>query len=144
MIIVDTNVISELMRRRPEPIVVDWFRARSLREIATTTINLAEIRRGLARLPFGRRRGELEVTFNSLAARGFANRIFDFDAPAADAYGELVAERDRAGHPVEGFDGLIAAIAKSRGLPVATRNIGDFDGCGIAVISPWDAPPPPS
>ena len=139
MIILDTNVISELMRANPEPVVVDWFRVRSLLEMATTTINLAEIRRGLARLPFGRRRRDLEVTFNSLAARGFANRVLDFDASAADAYGDLAVERERAGRPMEGLDGLIAAIAKSRGLPVATRNMDDFAECGIDLINPWNS-----
>ena len=138
MIILDTNVISELMRAKPEPVVVDWFRVRSLLEMATTTINLAEIRHGLARLPFGRRRRDLEVTFNSLAARGFANRVFDFDAPAANAYGDLAVERERVGRRLEGFDGLIAAIAKSRGLPIATRNTDDFEGCGIDIIDPWN------
>jgi toxin FitB len=141
MIILDTNVISELMRARPEQAVVDWFRVRSLLEMATTTINLAEIRRGLARLPFGRRRRDLEVTFNSLAARGFADRVFDFDASAADAYGDLAEERERAGRRLEGFDGLIAAIAKSRGMPIATRNTNDFVGCGIDVINPWSPDP---
>jgi toxin FitB len=141
MIILDTNVISEIMRAKPEPIVLDWFRVRSLLEMATTTINLAEIRHGLARLPFGRRRRELETAFNSLAARGFGDRIFDFDASAADAYGDLAVERKRAGRRLEGFDGLVAAIAKSRGLPIATRNADDFEGCGIAVINPWNSPP---
>jgi toxin FitB len=141
MIILDTNVISELMRAKPEPVIVNWFRVRSLLEMATTTINLAEIRLGLARLPFGRRRRDLEVTFNSLVARGFANRVFDFDASAADAYGDLAVERERAGRRLEGFDGLIAAIAKSRGMPIATRNTNDFAGCGIDVINPWSAAP---
>jgi predicted nucleic acid-binding protein len=141
MIILDTNVISELMRAKPEPVVVDWFRVRSLLEMATTAINLAEIRLGLARLPFGRRRRELEVTFNSLAARGFADRVFDFDASAADAYGDLAVERERAGRRLEGFDGLVAAIAKSRGMPIATRNTNDFEGLGIEVINPWSPAP---
>jgi predicted nucleic acid-binding protein len=141
MIILDTNVISELMRAKPEPIVLDWFRVRSLLEMATTTINLAEIRRGLAGLPFCRRRRELEMTFNSLVARGFGDRVFDFDASAADAYGDLAVERERAGRRLEGFDGLIAAIAKSRGLPIATRNADDFERCGIDVINPWLSTP---
>jgi predicted nucleic acid-binding protein len=141
MIILDTNVISELMRAKPEPVVVDWFRVRSLLETATTTINLAEIRRGLAGLPFGRRRRELEMTFNSLVARGFGDRVFDFDASAADAYGDLAVERERAGRRLEGFNGLIAAIAKSRGLPIATRNADDFERCGIDIINPWNSNP---
>jgi predicted nucleic acid-binding protein len=144
MIILDTNVISELMRARPAPIVLEWSRAQPLRELATTSISLAEIRHGLARLPFGRRRRELEIRFNSLASRGFSSRVFDFDSAAADAFGDLMVARERAGRRLEGFDGLIAAIAKSRGLPVVTRDIDDFAGCGIQVISPWsEASSPP-
>jgi predicted nucleic acid-binding protein len=141
MIILDTNVISELMRAKPASVVLEWFAARSLHELATTTINLAEIRHGLGRLPFGRRRHDLEVKFNSFASRGFADRVFDFDVPAAEAYGDLAVIREQAGRRLEGFDGLIAAIAKSRALPIATRNTGDFAGCGIELISPWDTTP---
>jgi toxin FitB len=137
MIIIDTNVISELMRTAPEPAVLDWFRAHSLTELATTAINLAEIRRGLAGLPFGRRRHELEMTFHSLASRGFGDRVFDFDATAAEVFGDIVVAREWAGRRLEGFDGFIAAIAKSRGLPLATRNLADFADCGITLISPW-------
>ena len=99
----------------------------------------AAIRYGLGRLAFGRRRRDLETKFNSFASRGFETRVFDFDVPAAEAYGDIVVARERAGRRLEGFDGLIAAIAKSRGLAIATRNIGDFAGCGIELISPWDA-----
>jgi len=139
MIILDTNVISELMRAIPDPAVVGWLAAQPLPELATTTINLAEIRHGLARLPFGRRRRDLEMKFNSFALRGFSNRVLDFDATAADVYGDLVVGRERAGRRLEGFDGLIAAIAKSRALPIATRNTEDFEGCGIDTINPWSA-----
>jgi predicted nucleic acid-binding protein len=139
MIILDTNVISELMRAKPAPVVLEWFAARSLSELATTSINLAEVRYGLGRLPFGRRRRDLETKFNSFASRGFEIRVFDFDVPASEAYGDIVVARERAGRRLEGFDGLIAAIAKSRGVPIATRNIGDFAGCGVELISPWDA-----
>ena len=137
MIILDTNVISELMRAIPDPAVVGWLAAQPLPELATTTINLAQIRHGLARLPFGRRRRDLEMKFNSFALRGFANRILDFDTTAADVYGDLVVARERGGRRLEGFDGLIAAIAKARGLPIATRNTEDFEGCGIDVKNPW-------
>ncbi len=138
MILLDTNVISEVMRPYPAAAVLDWLRARAVGELATTTVNIAEIRYGLARLGFGRRRVDLEARFGNLIARGFANRIFDFDGPAADAYGDLVVSRERFGRRLEGFDGLIAAIARSRGLPIATRNTHDFGGCGIEVVSPWD------
>jgi predicted nucleic acid-binding protein len=141
MIILDTNVISEIMRASPDPVVLDWLRARPVVDLATTTITLAEIRYGLARLRFGRRRRDLETKFNSFVSRGLSDRTFDFDAAAAEAYGDLVVARERAGRPLEGFDGLIAAIAKSRGLAVATRDMQDFAACGIPVVSPWQSPP---
>jgi toxin FitB len=137
MIILGTNVISELMLARPQPAVLGWLNGLALSELATTTISVAEVRYGLARLPPGRRRSDLDTRFRAFAARAFANRVFDFDRIAAEVYGELVVARERSGRPLEGFDGLIAAIAKSRSLPLATRNLADFAGCGIALISPW-------
>ena len=77
------------------------------------------------------------MTFHSLASRGFGDRIFDFDAAAAEVFGDVVATRERAGRRLEGFEGLIAAIAKSRGLPLATRYVADFADCGITLICPW-------
>jgi toxin FitB len=138
MILLDTNVISELMRPGPELAVLQWLATQPIAELATTTINLAEVRFGLARLPFGKRRRDLETKFRAFAVRGFGSRVFGFDANAADAYGELAADCERAGRRLHGFDGLIAAIAKSRGLIVATRNAGDFTECGVAVINPWN------
>ncbi len=139
MIILDTNVISEAMRSLPSPIVLGWLANWSKFEFATTTINIAEIRFGIARLPYGRRRTERDALLNNFVARSFGDRIFGFDQLAADAYGELVAARERAGHPLQGFDGLIAAIAASRGFVVATRNITDFENCGVPLINPWTA-----
>lgn len=139
MIILDTNIISEVMRATPEPAVVRWLDKQPVRQLATTTINLAEIKRGLARLPVGQRRRGFETRFDGFATHSFAGRILEFDEAAANAYGDLVVARERAGRPMEGFDGLIAAIAKSRRMPLATRNVRDFDGCGIDVICPWDA-----
>ncbi len=139
MIVLDTNVLSELMLPKPEPRVLDWLGKQPLKNLATTTINIAELKHGMARLPAGRRRGELERKFAGLAARGLASRVFDFDLPAADVFGDILAARERAGRRLEGFDGMIAAIALSRGLAIATRNIADFDGCGVEVINPWEA-----
>ena len=138
MIVLDTNVISEIMRPAPSRAVLEWLRALPPAELATTTISIAEIRYGLARLDPGERRTDLESRFSQFLVRGFGGRIFDFDLRAAEIYGDLVAERERMGKRIEGFDGLIAAIARARGLSVATRNVGDFEGCGIAVLSPWE------
>jgi predicted nucleic acid-binding protein len=138
MILLDTNVISEVMRPAPASIVVDWLQARPIDDLATTAINIAEIRYGLARLGLGHRRADLEARFKNFVSRGFGDRVFDFDEPAAEAYGDLVVERERSGRRLERFDGLIAAIARCRGLCVATRNKTDFAGCGVEVLSPWD------
>ena len=124
MIILDTNVISELMRPTPEPLILQWLRAQPLAEIATTSINLAEIKYGLARLPDGRRRRDLETRFETFASRGFGARMFDFDRAAAKIYADLAVLRENSGRRLEGFDGLIAAIAGARGAAVATRNAG--------------------
>jgi len=137
MIILDTNVISEVMLPSPSPAVLAWLRGVPTFDLATTTICLAEIGYGLARLPFGRRRSEREALFNNYRAQVFEDRIFAFDGLAADTYGELIAARERAGRPLPGLDGLIAAIAVSRGLAVATRDIHGFEGCGIPIVDPW-------
>lgn len=142
MIILDTDVISEAMLPTPSAPVMEWLHARPTSELATTTINIAEIKYGLARLPFGRRRLERERLFNAIVIRSFSDRIFAFDALAADAYGELIAARERDGRPMVGPDGYIAAIAASRGLAIATRDASGFADCGIEVVNPWDAAAP--
>jgi hypothetical protein len=142
MIILDTNIISESMLPSPSLAVMDWLASTPTFDLATTTISIAEIGYGLARLPFGRRRAERERLFASLLARSIGDRIFGFDHLAADAYGELAASRERGGRPLLGFDGLIAAIALSRGASVATRDTSGFAGCGIPVLNPWEPDTP--
>ena len=137
MIVLDTDVISELMRRERHADVRAWLRAQLVEALATTSITLAEISYGLARLPDGRRRFELEASFQTLVARGLGRRVFDFDARAAQVYGEMVAARDAAGQPFRGFDGLIAAVARSRDATVATRNITHFEGSDVSLVDPW-------
>jgi predicted nucleic acid-binding protein len=117
---------------------VDWLRAQPISELATTAVNVAEIRYGLARLSFGRRRTELENTFANFVTRGFGNRVLAVDAAAASVYGEIAAARERRGRRLGGFHGLIAAVALSHGLPLATRDIDDFADCGLALINPWN------
>ena len=141
MIVLDTNVLSELMRAAPEPQVVNWLRNQPMPQLATTTVNVAEINYGLARLPEGRRRRELEQKFSSFLSRGLAGRIFDFDPVAADLFGDIMVAREKAGRRLEGYDGLILAIAKSHGAGIATRNVTDFDGCGVNITNPWVSTP---
>lgn len=138
MIILDTNVISESMRLVPDSRVMAWLRNQPLQILATTAVTLAEIRYGLGRLSEGKKRRELEKRFQIFMARGFDNRILSFNAEAAEAYSRIVIEREKAGRPIDAFDAMIAAIAKVNHASVATRDIADFDGCGIHIIDPWN------
>lgn len=140
MIVVDTNVTSELMRRSPSPAVTTWVRARSARELYTTAITLAEVRYGIERLPDGGRKDLLRVTADEVFS-AFADHVLAFDAPAAVDYAGIVSSRDRAGAPIDGFDAQIAAICRARGATLATRNVRDFHDTGIEVTNPWDDSP---
>lgn len=135
MIVLDTNVVSELMRATPAAVVVDWVRARS-GELVTTAITVAEVRYGIARLPDGARKIALQRAADDLFG-AYAKQVLPFDNAAALAYGALTAERERAGSPISGFDAQIAAICRSLGAAVATRNGSDFRGTGVAIIDPW-------
>jgi hypothetical protein len=92
---------------------------------------------GLCRLPRGRRRDDLTGRVKAFLAQGFGERILAFDARAADFYGEIVTTRQGVGRPIEAFDAMIVAIARSHAAPLATRNVADFDGCGIRLVDPW-------
>jgi len=135
MIVVDTNVVSELMRPSPSPVVVAWVR-RNEGELSTTSITLAEIRYGIERLPAGRRRELLRSTAEEVFA-DFEERVLAFDAAATGAYATIVSGRDRAGLPIDGFDAQIAAICRTHQAALATRNTKDFQNTGIAIIDPW-------
>lgn len=121
----------------PDARVMAWLRAQPLASLATTAVSLAEINYGLCRLPRGQRRDDLETRFGTFLARGFGDRILAFDAPAAGVYGEIVTARQSVGRPIDAFDAMIAAIARSRAATVATRNVADFDGCGVSTLDPW-------
>jgi predicted nucleic acid-binding protein len=136
MIIIDTNVVSELMRPEPDPGVASWVRARDRRELCMTAISLAEIRYGIARLPDGRRKQVLLGAADEIFS-AFADQILPVDAVAAEHYAVIASSRERAGKPIPGFDALIAAVCRSQGAMLATRNVSDFDGAGIEIINPW-------
>ena len=137
MVVLDTNVVSELMRDDPHADVLLWLDDRPTRELFVTAITEAEIRTGIALLPQGRRRRGIAEAADRAFGALFAGRVLPFDGPAARAYAEMAAARRAAGRPVSQADGQIAAIARSRGMAVVTRNIGDFDDMGIEVIDPW-------
>lgn len=136
MIILDTNVVSELMRQEPSTQVAEWVRSRDRRELRMTAITLAEIRYGIARLPGGRRKQALLDTADDVFGE-FSDQILPVDAAAAESYAVIASARERAGKPIAGFDALIAAVCRSRGATLATRNLADFNGTGIDVIDPW-------
>ena len=137
MILLDTNIISEAMKTDPAPSVMTWLRARPLETLAVSAVTLAEIRYGLGRISEGKRKRSLEERFRLFAARGFGERVLAFDGAAADAYGDIVVAREKAGRPIEAFDAMIAATARSRGFQVATRDISGFEDCGIELVNPW-------
>lgn len=138
MFLLDTNVLSVMMDD-PLPATVSlWLEGTPQRFIFTSTICQAEILAGVAVLPQGRRRRELALTAQAMFDRYFADKIWPFNTDAAEAYAEVFAARRRAGLHIEPPDLMIAAIALSRGAAVVSRNIGDFEGCGIAVINPWE------
>ncbi|MFF0717239.1 type II toxin-antitoxin system VapC family toxin [Micromonospora sp. NPDC003816] len=139
MIVLDTNVVSELMRAEPAPVVLAWIQRNSRAGLYTTAITVAEIRYGIARLPAGQRRESLHQATNEIFA-AFPRQVLPFDLGAASAYADVVAGRDRLGHPIDGFDAQIAAICRAQAATLATRNTKDFTGTGIGVVDPWQEP----
>ncbi len=137
MIIIDTNVISEMMRDEPDSKVLAWTTTAG--RLHTTAITLAEVGYGIARLPGGRRRDQLTATAAGVFA-DFDDVIESFDARAARLYGGIVAGREEVGRPIATVDAQIAAICASRSARLATRNTADFDATGISVTNPWEGP----
>jgi len=138
MIILDTNVLSELMRPAPTPRVVEWVANQATASLFTTSITQAEILHGLMLLPAGRRRRALEAAATSMFAEDLGGRILAFDTEAASPYARIASDRRRSGRPISHFDAQIAAIARVANATIATRNAPDFDGCGVAVVNPWE------
>ncbi len=136
MIVVDTNVVSELMRPTPLPVVRNWVLGHDGRELFTTSITLAEVLYGIGRLPAGQRRDLLRGTAVDVFA-AFEDRVLAFDSRAAAMYAEIVSGRDALGCPIDGFDAQIASICRVHGASLATRNVKDFHDTGVTVIDPW-------
>ena len=139
MIVVDTNVISELMRGEPDSAVLAWVAAQPRALLYTTYVNQAEILYGIGALPEGRRRTALAAAATAMFAEDFAGKILPFESRAGARYPEIVLARRHAGNPIEKFDALIAATTLAAGASIATRDIGGFAGCGLEVIDPWTA-----
>lgn len=140
MIILDTNVLSELMKPRPSPRVTAWCANHSAAELFTTAITEAEIFYGIELLAEGKRREALLQAAEAVFAEDFAGRIFGFESNAARAFAEISAERRALGRPISHADAQIAAIAQVRGAKLATRNTDDFAGCHLDLLDPWSGP----
>lgn len=137
MILLDTNVISEVMKAAPSDAVVRWLNGQSSGALFISAVTIGEIEFGLRILPAGRRRMQLEARFERFVSLAFAQRVLAYDERAARAYGEIMAFRREIGRPLNAPDGQIAAIARANHFGVATRNTRDFADCGIEVIDPF-------
>lgn len=139
MIILDTNVLSELIKPAASEAVVAWLDQQQPGQVVTTAISLLEMRSGATILPDGKRRRELLALIDALFDELFGEDLLPFDAPAAVAFSELVVHRRRLGRPIGTMDAMIASIAQVRGATVATRDLADFTDCGFPLINPWGA-----
>ena len=137
MIVLDTNVLSALMQREPDPVVVAWLDRQPSESVWTTAITVFEIRFGLERLADGRRRHQLEDAFGRALAEDLENRILPFDDQSAREAGSRAAQRRTAGKTVDFRDVEIAGIIAARRATLATRNLRHFRDLGIAVVDPW-------
>ena len=142
MIVLDTNVISEVIKppERRSRKVFDWLRAQPLHLVFTTTVTLGEMSAGVEVLDEGQRKTALRSAVDRIFAEVFGERVLVFDEPAARVYGLLIAERRRAGREMSAADAQIASIARSRGMTIATRDVGDFSASGVPIIDPWTLP----
>lgn len=144
MIILDTNIISELTRQAPEPRVVSWLDSLPAEDVGTTAVTAAELLYGVARMPAGRRKRELAAAVRGLLGDEFRDRVLPFDEHCASRYADIVCGRETLGRPIGVADAQIAAICRTAEATLATRNTADFSGTGIELINPWkpDRPGP--
>ena len=139
MILLDTNIVSAIMAPAPPPIVIDWLNRQETVTLYLSTITIAEIGYGLCVMRDGKRRRSLEDRFEKFVTDGFEQRILDFDERSARLYAEVMGRRKAMGRPLSVLDGQIASIARANDLAVATRNIRDFEECGLDLINPFDS-----
>ena len=137
MIILDTNLVSELMREDPDITVLAWVEAQMMEDLWTTTVTVFELRYGILKMPPGRRRTGLMTAVERVVSEALAGRIFPLDIEAAEAAAHLMVTREQRGHVVSVEDTLIAGIAVARRASIATRNRRDFADAGIAILDPW-------
>jgi predicted nucleic acid-binding protein len=137
VIVLDTNVVSELMRAEPATAVVEWIDRQPAEEVWLTSVTLGELLYGVGRLPAGRRKTELAARVEAMVAEDLDHRVAAFDEAAAAHYADIVVVRERAGRPISAADAEMAAICRSHGALLATRNIEDFSNTGVTLADPW-------
>jgi len=139
MILLDTNVISEIMRERPSRAVTAWLDARPDNEFWTASIVIAELLAGVESMSTGRKQKALREAVEKLILNDFRGRILTFNLAAARLYAQILAQRQRQGRPIRELDAQIAAIARAHGASLATRDVDDFAACNLDVVNPWEA-----
>ena len=138
MMLLDTNIISELMKPTPNHQVIHWINQQNTKQLFVSSITLAEISLGIAILPNGARKESLVTNFQRFINVGFDNRILSFDASCSEFFAQIMLKRKQMGRPTSFQDGLIAAIAVRHRLSIVTRNVKDFDGVNLSIINPFD------
>ena len=137
--VLDTNVVSELMRPEPDAAVLAWLNEQAADTLWLNSVVVSELLYGVARLPDGKRRAQLALAVQAMLAEDFAGRVLPFDLEAAVVYADLVAKRERQGQPIDVADAQIAAICLAHGATLATRNTKHFEGLGLTLMNPWVA-----
>jgi predicted nucleic acid-binding protein len=139
MIVLDTNVVSEIIRPSPAAHVIHWISSQPTLLLYTTSITQAEMLYGMEILTKGKKKKALEAALSGMFEEDFRNRVLAFDSSCAQHFAEIAAGRKALGRPISQFDAQIAAIARSRKAILATRNTPDFTDCGIKIVNPWDS-----
>ncbi len=137
MILLDTNIVSEFMRPEPNSNVISWLNEQQTSQLFLSSVTIAEIGYGLFVLPKGKRKEQLQLRFEQFTKNAFSYRILDFTEQAAQNYAKVMGEKQQTGRPMSVPDGQIAAIALSNGFALATRNIKDFEDCGVELLNPF-------
>jgi toxin FitB len=135
--LLDTDVLSELLRATPDRSVVAWFESQAPESLFVSAVTQAEMLLGAKLLPAGKRRESVQAALIAMFDEEFAGRILSFDRSAAKAYPEIVSARRAAGRPIAQFDAQIAAIARHHDMPLVTRKVSDFQGCRVSLVDPW-------
>ena len=137
MIVLDTHVVSEIMRPAPDSNVLSWLNMQVAEELWLNSVVVSELLFGITRLPTGARKQQLADTFSAMLSEDFAGRILAFDLEAAVIYAELAAGGEAKGRPLAMAEGQIAAICLAQGAKLATRNLKHFEGLGLVLVNPW-------